>query len=78
MRRIPSSRITAGSYAKHGSYARQLGTVLATRWLVPSWCCRPSPASVVRPAVAPSMKPRERESAAAQIASPTRWKPIIE
>ena len=32
-------------------------------WLEPSSCCRPSPDSVVRPAVAPSRKPRERESA---------------
>jgi hypothetical protein len=35
-------------------------------------------ASVVRPEVAPSRKPRARWSAAAQIASPTRWKPNIE
>ena len=32
----------------------------ATRWLVPSWCCRPSPPSVVLPEVAPSKKPRAR------------------
>ena len=47
-------------------------------WLVPSWCCKPSPPSVVRPDVAPSRKPRERWSAAAQMASPTRWKPNME
>jgi len=35
-------------------------------------------ASVVRPAVPPTRKPRARESAAAQIRSPTRWKPKIE
>jgi hypothetical protein len=34
--------------------------------------------SVVRPAVAPIRKPRARWSAAAQIRSPTRWKPNIE
>ncbi len=47
-------------------------TAAATRWLLPSWCCKPSPPSVVRPEVAPSRKPRARWSAAAQIASPTR------
>ena len=35
-------------------------------------------AGVVRPDVEPSRKPRARWSAAAQMASPTRWKPNIE
>ena len=34
----------------------------ATRWLEPSWCCRPSPASVVRPAVR-----AEQEAARARV-----------
>ena len=50
----------------------------ASTWLWPSWCCRPSPANVVRPAVAPTRKPRARLSQACQIWSPTRWKPNIE
>ena len=36
------------------------------------------PFKTVRPAVAPMRKPRVRQSAAAQIRSPTRWKPKIE
>ena len=52
--------------------------VEASKWLWPSSCWRPSPLSVVRPAVAPRRKPRVRRSAAAQIRSPTRWKPNIE
>src|SRR2546425_405552 len=55
---MPASRITASSPACAGSQALQLGMVAATRWLEPSWCCRPSPPSVVRPEVAPSRKPR--------------------
>ena len=51
---------------------------MALSRLWPSWCCRPSPASVVRPAVPPSMKPLARQSQAAQIKSPMRWKPNIE
>ena len=35
-----------------------MGTDSEKTWLWPSWCCRPSPASVVRPAVAPSTNPR--------------------
>src|ERR687885_289072 len=50
----------------------------ARTWLWPSSCCRPSPLSVVRPAVAPSRKPRVRMSAAAQIRSPIRRKPGID
>jgi hypothetical protein len=44
----------------------------------PSSCWRPSPVSVVRPAVPPSRKPRPRASRSAQIWSPVRWKPNIE
>ncbi|SHU20079.1 Uncharacterised protein [Mycobacteroides abscessus subsp. abscessus] len=44
----------------------------------PSACCRPSPVRVVRPAVAPSTKPRAIWSAAAHRPSPVRWKPNIE
>ena len=44
----------------------------------PSSCCRPSPFSVVRPAVAPSRKPRARWSAAAQARSPIRCMPNME
>ena len=44
----------------------------------PSACCRPSPVSVVRPAVAPMMKPRAIWSPAAQNWSPVRWNPNIE
>ena len=47
-------------------------------WEGPSWCCRPSPLRVVRPAVPPRRKPRTRMSPAAQIWSPLRWKPNIE
>ena len=54
------------------------GTVEASTQQWPSWCWRPSPSSVVRPAVAPSRKPRARASAAGQMRSPTRWKPNIE
>ena len=44
----------------------QFGTVAEIRCEWPSSCCRPSPFSVVRPAVPPSRKPRERMSPAAQ------------
>src|SRR5258705_9091845 len=37
-----------------------LGIVDACTWVWPSSCCRPSPVSVVRPAVAPIRKPRPR------------------
>ena len=47
-------------------------------WLWPSSCCRPSPVSVVRPAVAPIMNPRPRWSPNAQAWSPVRWNPNIE
>src|SRR4051794_25588913 len=36
----------------------QFGMVAEIRWLWPSACCRPSPLSVVRPAVPPTRKPR--------------------
>ena len=75
---MPSSMITASSYANAGSYDWQFGTGSASTWLWPSSCCRPSPLSVVRPAVPPSTKPFIRMSAPAQIRSPTRWKPNIE
>ncbi len=78
MRRSPSLMIVDISYANAGSYAWHTGTVDASRRLWPSWCCSPSPSSVVLPAVAPSRKPRARASAADQIKSPTRWKPNIE
>ena len=48
----------------------QVGTVLASTMLWPSWCCSPSPESVVRPAVPPHRKPLPRASAKAQIRSP--------
>ena len=70
--------IAPSSYAKAGSNAWQAGTVAASSRLWPSWCWRPSPANVVRPAVAPSRNPRARESAADQMESPTRWKPNME
>ena len=38
-------------------WALPAGFVAARRGLWPSACCRPSPVSVVRPAVAPSTKP---------------------
>jgi len=44
----------------------------------PSACCRPSPVSVVRPAVAPIANPRVIWSPAAQNWSPVRWNPNIE
>ena len=63
-------------------FARQTMTtpssVLASTSEWPSWCCRPSPRRVVRPAVAPMRKPRARASAACQMRSPTRWNPNIE
>ncbi len=78
IRRIPSRTITAVSNANAGSYARIEGRAVASRWLCPSWCCRPSPFNVVRPAVAPIRKPRPRASPNAQIWSIVRWKPNIE
>ena len=72
MSRMPWSKMTASSPAKAGSQALQLGMVAATKWLEPSWCCKPSPPSVVRPDVAPNKNPRACWSAAAQIWSPTR------
>ena len=54
------------------------GTVAACKSEWPSWCCRPSPISVVRPAVPPRRKPRQRMSPAAHARSPVRWKPNIE
>ena len=56
----------------------QLGIVAARICEWPSSCCSPSPFSVVRPAVPPSRKPRERMSPAAHARSPMRWKPNIE
>jgi hypothetical protein len=66
------------SYAQEGSYATAAGFVDASRIEWPSSCCSPSPFSVVRPAVAPSRKPRPSWSANAHIESPVRWKPNIE
>ncbi len=40
-----------------------MGIVAASTWLWPSSCCRPSPLSVVRPAVPPIRKPRARRVA---------------
>jgi hypothetical protein len=54
------------------------GLVAASSGEWPSACWRPSPVSVVRPAVAPMMNPRVIWSAAAQKESPVRWKPNIE
>ena len=70
--------ITASSKLYVGSYETQFGIVALIRCEWPSSCCRPSPLSVVRPAVPPSMNPRVRLSPAAQARSPTRWKPNIE
>ena len=56
----------------------QVGTVLESTGEWPSWCCRPSPSMVVRPAVPPIKKPLPRESAKAHAMSPMRWKPNIE
>ena len=70
--------ITASSWPNVGSYETQLGMVEARMWLWPSSCCRPSPLSVVRPAVPPSRKPRACMSPAAQAKSPMRWNPNIE
>ena len=78
IRRSPSCMITATSWEYVGSYDTQFGMVAESRWLWPSSCCRPSPLSVVRPAVPPSRNPRARESPAAQARSPMRWKPNIE
>ena len=57
--------------AERGSYARKFGTTENSTWLWPSSCCSPSPFSVVRPAVPPSMKPRVRECRR----PPTRGRP---
>ena len=65
-RRTPGRRTTTAGLVEASS----------SEW--PSSCCRPSPLSVVRPAVAPSTKPRAIWSAAAQNASPVRWNPNIE
>ena len=66
------------SNANAGSYATTAGLVAAISSECPSSCCRPSPFSVVRPAVAPSRKPRVIWSAAAHSSSAVRWKPNIE
>ena len=58
-----------GSAKAIASIARQMQKLLASDVLY---------ASVVRPDVPPSRNPRARESAPAQIRSPTRWKPNIE
>ncbi len=68
----------AGLYVVAQTVGGCVGTVLAISWLCPSWCCSPSPARVVRPAVAPTRKPLPRASAFCQIRSPMRWKPNIE
>ena len=49
---------------------RRFGITEARTWLWPSWCCRPSPFSVVRPAVAPRANPLPRASPKAQKRSP--------
>ena len=79
----PACRPKAGDFpepdARFGGHpAWQVGTVDANTNEWPSWCCRPSPMSVVRPAVAPHRNPRARASAANQMRSPTRWKPNME
>ena len=74
----PFSTMCASSYANAASYATTAGLVAASSSEWPSSCWRPSPLSVVRPAVAPSTKPRAIWSAAAQNPSPVRWKPNIE
>ena len=70
--------MVATSNANAGSYARTHGIVLASTWLLPSSCCRPSPFKVVRPAVPPSMNPRPRASPKAHARSPVRWNPNME
>ena len=79
MRRMPccdDGRHLVGERRVVGLARRARSTPAAGEW--PSWCCRPSPSRVVRPAVAPSRKPRPAQSPHAQIRSPTRWKPNIE
>ena len=49
----------------------QFGIFDANNWLCPSWCCNPSPANVVLPAVAPIKNPLAWESPAAHARSPT-------
>ena len=56
----------------------QFGIFDANNWLCPSWCCNPSPANVVLPAVAPIKNPLAWESPAAHARSPTLWNPNIE
>ncbi|CAM5690985.1 hypothetical protein STENM327S_02054 [Streptomyces tendae] len=66
------------SNPKAGSYATHAGLVEASNCEWPSACWSPSPVSVVRPAVAPSTKPRANWSPICQNWSPVRWKPNIE
>ena len=70
--------MTEISYAQAGSYATQAGLTEASSCEWPSLCCSPSPVSVVRPAVAPSRKPRPSWSPNAHIWSPVRCQPNIE
>ncbi len=55
---ITRQLVAEGRDPTRGSWARSMQPA----WLVPSSCCKPSPDSVVRPAVAPIRKPRARES----------------
>ena len=78
IRSSPSATMWPISYPYAGSYATTAGFVSASVSEWPSACCRPSPVSVVRPAVAPIRKPRAIWSPAAHRASPVRWNPNIE
>ena len=46
---MPWSTMTASSPAKRRVVGPAVRHRRGDRWLVPSWCCRPSPPSVVRP-----------------------------
>ena len=73
----PPSEVATGSRLLTFTLAETtMGEARSRPW--PSWCCRPSPLRVVRPAVAPMRKPRARLSAAAHSWSPMRWKPNME
>jgi hypothetical protein len=70
--------MTAISYANAGSYDSAAGFVAAITGEWPSACCRPSPVRVVRPAVAPTRKPRPSWSPSCHIWSAVRCQPNIE
>ena len=78
IRRSASRVMTDTSYAQAGSYDTHASDTDASRKECPSLCCSPSPVSVVRPAVAPSRKPRPSWSPSAHIWSPVRCQPNIE